>query len=495
MCTKLKKALTVKACIRAWYDFSIVSNLRCQDTEEDIWKYAAISILVEFTINWTYGIGLIKDTSVPYTERAKIRPTNVRLETTVNQKEETFQVIIDVIKNSTCFMAFTIFADVPEIFMHQFWYTIKKVKDSESYEFLLANKKCIVDVEVFRNILDIYRRVDRENVDYPELIWEDIAFQIDHRKEKRSRIREDYQEYGLPIPDMMLNDKIKQSESYQMFIKYFIGQIPPKRQRFTGEETYRKRTASRRVVKNKVTIAVDNIIPNPYVALELGKSISLTKAAEEEAARQFHATHAKIMTESVHEPARRRPSGIAFRDTSRTMQSSKESKKTSRRQPSTGGLSEGTGRIPGVPDESTIISATSSKGTSTKPGVPNEEKVTTEANKDDVVDDKSIDLEMTNDEETEDEFVHYDEKVNDDKDEEMMNAEVKESGNGDEEYTDEAKTDAEKTEEVKDDAKKAELPPTSSSLSDTTDAKINSLLDIKIQSEVPHIQSPSVLTI
>ncbi|GJW77837.1 hypothetical protein Tco_0139519 [Tanacetum coccineum] len=30
---------------------------------------------------------------------------------------------------------------------------------------------------------------------------------------------------------------------------------------------------------------------------------------------------------------------------------------------------------------------------------------------------------------------------------------------------------------------------------DTTDAKINSLLDIKIQSEVPHIQSPSLLTI
>ncbi|GKB52228.1 hypothetical protein Tco_0902981, partial [Tanacetum coccineum] len=34
------------------------------------------------------------------------------------------------------------------------------------------------------------------------------------------RIGEDYEEYGLPIPDMMLNDKIKQSGSYQIFIKY-----------------------------------------------------------------------------------------------------------------------------------------------------------------------------------------------------------------------------------------------------------------------------------
>ncbi|GKD02184.1 hypothetical protein Tco_1177158, partial [Tanacetum coccineum] len=77
---------------------------------------------------------------------------------------------------------------------------------------------------------------------------------------------------------------------------------------------------------------------------------------------------------------------------------------------------------------------------------------------------------------------------------------------------------AKKTEEVKDEAKKAELPPTSSRLSvssgfgdqflkissdtfligtvkDTTEAEISSLMDIKIQSEVPHIQSPSVLRV
>nr|GEX29739.1 hypothetical protein [Tanacetum cinerariifolium] len=49
----------------------------------------------------------------------------------------------------------------------KFWYTIKKVKDSESYEFLLANKKCIIDVEVFRKSIDICLRV--EGVDFIEL--------------------------------------------------------------------------------------------------------------------------------------------------------------------------------------------------------------------------------------------------------------------------------------------------------------------------------------
>ncbi|GJU79290.1 retrovirus-related pol polyprotein from transposon TNT 1-94 [Tanacetum coccineum] len=57
----------------------------------------------------------------PSTERVKISSTNIRLENHVPKKEDTFQVVIDIIKNSTCFKAFTIFVDVPEIFMQQFW--------------------------------------------------------------------------------------------------------------------------------------------------------------------------------------------------------------------------------------------------------------------------------------------------------------------------------------------------------------------------------------
>ncbi|GJZ14419.1 hypothetical protein Tco_0549649 [Tanacetum coccineum] len=309
------------------------------------------------------------------------------------------------------YKAFTISAKVPKIFMHQFWYTVKKVSGSNSYEFLLANKKCVVDVEVFRKILDICPRVQgvdfaklpddettltflldldykgplhkhlsMENVDYPKLIWEDFAFQIDYRQLKKGRrknmpylrIGEDCQEYGLPIPETMLTGGIKKSESYQMFIKYSTGQIPSKKSR--GKD--------------------DNIIPEPDIASELGKSISLPEAAEEEAARQVHATHARIVTEPIPEPARRRPSGIDFRDTSSvskkmssdpsqklkgvqtltleeqidvdTMKALKESKKTCRRQPGPGGSSEGTSVSLGVPDESIVVPATSSGGIGTK---------------------------------------------------------------------------------------------------------------------------------
>nr|GEV50750.1 hypothetical protein [Tanacetum cinerariifolium] len=110
---------------------------------------------------------------VPSAERVKISSTNIRLETTVPQKEKTFQMIIDVIKNSMCFKAFIISADVPEIFMQQFWYTIKKVQDTDSYEFLLANKKCTVNVEVFGTILDIYLRVEESGGIRLEIVWRD----------------------------------------------------------------------------------------------------------------------------------------------------------------------------------------------------------------------------------------------------------------------------------------------------------------------------------
>ncbi|GKF75249.1 hypothetical protein Tco_0224693, partial [Tanacetum coccineum] len=77
----------------------------------------------------------------------------------------------------------------------------------------------------------------------------------------------------------------------------------------------RKRTSSRRVIKKKVLISADdNINPELDIALELGKSMSLTKAAEEEATRQVHDTHERIVTEFDPDQARRRPSGIAFSD-------------------------------------------------------------------------------------------------------------------------------------------------------------------------------------
>ncbi|GKA71226.1 hypothetical protein Tco_0777365 [Tanacetum coccineum] len=81
------------------------------------------------------------------------------MDPTLTQKEETYQVILDIIKNTPYYHAFLISADVPEIYMHQFWFTIKKVKKYSFYQFDLDNKTCQIDVELLQEILDISPRV------------------------------------------------------------------------------------------------------------------------------------------------------------------------------------------------------------------------------------------------------------------------------------------------------------------------------------------------
>ncbi|GJT97280.1 hypothetical protein Tco_1092798 [Tanacetum coccineum] len=358
---------------------------------------------------------------VPSAERVKISSTNLRLETTVPPKEETFHVVIDIIKNSTCFKAFTIFVD-----------------------------KCRVDVKVFREILDICPRV--EGKEFTKLQNDDdtLTFLID----------------------------LGYKESYQMFIKYSTGQILLKKSRGKGSqgkkttddsqetvdvseeselepELVKRKTASRRAVKKKVIISADdNIIPDPDVALELGKSISLAEAKEEEAAKQVHATYSRIVTVSVPEYSKKKTGsrsskpklkGVqsltpAEKEAVDIMQALNESKKTSKRQP--------------------VVSATSSKGTSIKPPILNEEKVITEENvilkwgseqkseyleedqlDDEEKDDKEGDVDdegddhisatQDTDDETEfdeDEIYKYKIRVCKDEDEEMLNAKVEDSG-------------------------------------------------------------------
>ncbi|GJS30011.1 hypothetical protein Tco_0490631 [Tanacetum coccineum] len=206
--------------------------------------------------------------------------------------------------------------------------------------------------------------------------WEDFSYQIDNRQlKKRIQLEKTFKNIDEQILDAMLPDDIKQicdiSGCYQKLHRLDT----LKKTRGNGHKARRLL----RVIKKKVSISdKDNIIPEPDVALELAKSMSLTEAVEEEAARQVHTTYERIVIESDPEPTRRIPSGVS--------------------------------------NESTVIPATSSKGTGTKPGVLDKEKVTFEAKanlysyedkekKDNDDDDKSIDIEEADDEQTIDEFV------------------------------------------------------------------------------------------
>ncbi|GJT29705.1 hypothetical protein Tco_0909980 [Tanacetum coccineum] len=363
--------------------------------------------------------------------------------------------------------------------------------------------------------IQLWGHVLQENVDYSSLICEILAYQIDHRKEKRSRrekyaipsIHQDHhqplpqstQEYGLSIPDAMLNDTIKQSESYQMFIKYSTGYFPPKKSRGKGSqgkktvydsqetvevseefepEPAKKRTTSKRRVKKSVTrSAKDNIIHDPDTALELGKSISLTEAKEAEAARKVHATYARIMTESIPTPTRKvhatqKLKGVRSltseeQEAPDKMKALKGSRKTNRRQRVKELVpNQGFSMRKQIFLKEKVILERGDEKDSEYSNDDKDDDADKEGNVDDEGDDYISDTHDADDkddetESDEDEIYKYKIRVRIDEDERMLDAQVSGFDKGDEEVSDAAKADAEKTSEVKEDAKKTELPPSS----------------------------------
>ncbi|GJV65862.1 hypothetical protein Tco_1476690 [Tanacetum coccineum] len=267
----------------------------------------------------------------------------------------------------------------------------------------------------------------RKNVDYLELIWEDLAYQIDHQEENEIKTR------NMPYPSLqvssqsLLNNTSLSPPQLSTLIIYNQGcgycDIRPK-----------KRAKAK---SQKVKL--------PPSKTKLKGASSLTPE-EQEAADIMHAL--------------------------------KESKKTSIRQPGTGGLNEGTGSKLRVLNESTVISATSSKGTGIKLRVPDEEKDITEE-KDDNNDVKKDDKDGDADDEGDDHI--SDTQDADDED-------VKTESNEDDIYKYKIRVNDEMTDAAKAVANKI-------TIKDTTYSKINSLLEVKIQSEVPHTQSSSMLSI
>nr|GFA46884.1 hypothetical protein [Tanacetum cinerariifolium] len=167
---------------------------------------------------------------VPSTQRLRIGRSNFRLPSDIQSKEATLQVVYDVLHNSPFFRAFLVMADVPEIYMQEFWATAKL--HYNSIRFKMDTKKSILDLEAFREMLHISPRIpsqsfaelpteeeilvflsdqqvpdwqelwhrqfqtisstnsmrilSQKNVDFAYLIWEDFVYQVEHKNQKRS---------------------------------------------------------------------------------------------------------------------------------------------------------------------------------------------------------------------------------------------------------------------------------------------------------------------
>nr|GEX37286.1 hypothetical protein [Tanacetum cinerariifolium] len=101
----------------------------------------------------------------------------------ITSKESTLQVVYDVLRLTLFYKAFLVTEDVPEIYMQEFWATA--IVHHHSIRFKIHNKKRIVNLEYFREMLHICPRIPNQAFD--ELLFEEeiLAFlrYLGHRGE------------------------------------------------------------------------------------------------------------------------------------------------------------------------------------------------------------------------------------------------------------------------------------------------------------------------
>nr|GFC54168.1 hypothetical protein [Tanacetum cinerariifolium] len=103
---------------------------------------------------------VLDESLIPSTQRLRIGRRNFQLPSDIQRKEATLQVVYDVLRNSPLFRAFQVTADVPEIYIQEFWATAKLYHNS--IHFKIDTKKSVLDLEAFREMLHIRPRIPNQ---------------------------------------------------------------------------------------------------------------------------------------------------------------------------------------------------------------------------------------------------------------------------------------------------------------------------------------------
>nr|GEX33814.1 hypothetical protein [Tanacetum cinerariifolium] len=176
---------------------------------------------------------------VPKENRLDIGKCNERIPHGLKPKEETFHVALDALALTPCYHAFFITADVPEVYMHQFWNSVYKHHDF--YRFKIDKKKRFeLTLEVSRDILQIFPRIKDQDFDaLPSK--EDIVYflrELGHIRVVNSlndvvinqmhQPKEASQKYGVVLLEYLTTPKMKESKDYKTYLGYATGTVPPK---------------------------------------------------------------------------------------------------------------------------------------------------------------------------------------------------------------------------------------------------------------------------
>nr|GEU34497.1 hypothetical protein [Tanacetum cinerariifolium] len=111
---------------------------------------------------------------VPHASRLRIGKSSFRLRLDITSKESTLQMVYDVMRLTSFYKAFLVIVDIPEIYMHEFWATA--IVHHHLIRFKMDNRKCIVNLEYFREMMHICLRLPGQTFDDLPFKEENLAF-------------------------------------------------------------------------------------------------------------------------------------------------------------------------------------------------------------------------------------------------------------------------------------------------------------------------------
>ncbi|GKA96498.1 retrovirus-related pol polyprotein from transposon TNT 1-94, partial [Tanacetum coccineum] len=447
-------------------------------------------------------------------------------------------VTLDAIALTPCYPAFLITADVPEVYIHQFWNSVYKHDDF--YRFKIdKNKRFKLTLEVFRDVFQICPRVQDQDFDAPPTEEDTVSFlrDLSHTRDITSLNDKRSISDLFVLPECLTSPEMKESKAYKTYLGYATGAVPPKIARNFKKASPTKKDSDlvpvdeERVTKGKrIKTSVKKSSTKPATGIELLSEVALTEKAQlkevrKKSLRDFHKTHPSGSGTVAEKP----PSVEKITPTV---------------------TSEGTGDKPGVPDvtEDDSTESESESWGNDEDDNNNEQEASDEGSgqeneseeqESDSEQDEESDDDNQEEEEVDQENESEDDEIESDEDKGMddttdqfdddVDARLEEptqtgkevvQGEGADVEMNEAQQGNENLEttqeQVVDDAhvtitivtKKTEVPVTSSSRSSDlaskflnfsdipqADAEIVSPLDVHVHHEVPRTQAPTLLTI
>ncbi|GJW20309.1 hypothetical protein Tco_0030931 [Tanacetum coccineum] len=116
----------------------------------------------------------LDDDLVTPANRLKIGKSNLRLSSNLKSKEPTLQVALDALKLTSIYRAFEIAADVPKIYMQEFWVTVSR--HHSLLRFKMNGKSHTVNVDNFREMLQICPKHPGQKFEDPPFEEEILSF-------------------------------------------------------------------------------------------------------------------------------------------------------------------------------------------------------------------------------------------------------------------------------------------------------------------------------